>query len=223
FQKNSLVHVEFTSTNFSNVSLKNLKGLYNLKYLRFENCEGILLDQCEVLKFTSFKLIELPLKCNNWIVDVTSLMIKYLGASLQRLSVDNPTIPLIENVLMFCSKLICLKIRINNHFDLSVLPFFKNLRIRILNINFTLNNLNNFNEFFKNLVNNIPINISNISIYINSRNSTRSIIRFYEYIRFREFKAFLENSHNDFKIINLNYIIELEFKNFWYVGIRQRV
>ncbi|PKY50887.1 hypothetical protein RhiirA4_446594 [Rhizophagus irregularis] len=41
FQKNSLVHVEFTSTNFNNVSLKNLRGLYNLKYLRFENCEEL--------------------------------------------------------------------------------------------------------------------------------------------------------------------------------------
>ncbi|CAB5165966.1 unnamed protein product [Rhizophagus irregularis] len=201
FQKNSLVHVEFTSTNFNNVSLKNLKGLYNLKYLRFENCEGILLDQCEVLNITSFKLMKLSLKRNNWIVDVTSFMIKYLGASLQRLLVDNPTIPLIENVLMFCSKLIFLKIRINYHFDLSVLPFFKNLRIRILNINITSYNPNNINEFFINLANNIPTNISNISIYIYSRNSNK----------FLRFKEFLENCHNDFKIINLNHIIELGF------------
>uniref|UniRef100_U9SUW6 RNI-like protein n=1 Tax=Rhizophagus irregularis (strain DAOM 181602 / DAOM 197198 / MUCL 43194) TaxID=747089 RepID=U9SUW6_RHIID len=201
FQKNSLVHVEFTSTNFNNVSLKNLKGLYNLKYLRFENCEGILLDQCEVLNITSFKLMKLSLKRNNWIVDVTSFMIKYLGASLQRLLVDNPTIPLIENVLMFCSKLIFLKIRINYHFDLSVLPFFKNLRIRILNINITSYNPNNINEFFINLANNIPTNISNISIYIYSRNSNK----------FLRFKEFLENCHNDFKIINLNHIVELEF------------
>ncbi|PKY50888.1 hypothetical protein RhiirA4_531457 [Rhizophagus irregularis] len=40
FQKSSLVQLEFTNTNFSNVSLKNFRNLYNLKYLRFEKCEA---------------------------------------------------------------------------------------------------------------------------------------------------------------------------------------
>ncbi|PKC11161.1 hypothetical protein RhiirA5_497913 [Rhizophagus irregularis] len=198
FQKSSLVQLEFTNTNFSNVSLKNFRNLYNLKYLRFEKCEGILLDQCEVLNIVSFKLTKLSLKRNNWGVDVTSLMIKYLGTSLQSLLVDNPTIPLIENMLIFCSNLIFFKIRIYYHLDLTVLPFFKDLNsIRILSINVISYN----SEFFINLANNIPINISEISIYIYFRNSNK----------FLRFKEFLENCHNGFKIINLNHIIELEF------------
>ncbi|RGB26082.1 hypothetical protein C1646_770907 [Rhizophagus diaphanus] len=198
FQKSSLVQLEFTNTNFSNVSLKNFRNLYNLKYLRFEKCEGILLDQCEVLNIVSFKLTKLSLKRNNWGVDVASLMIKYLGTSLQSLLVDNPTIPLIENMLIFCSNLIFFKIRIYYHLDLTVLPFFKDLNsIRILSINVISYN----SEFFINLANNIPININEISIYIYFRNSNK----------FLRFKEFLENCHNGFKIINLNHIIELEF------------
>ncbi|CAB4413103.1 unnamed protein product [Rhizophagus irregularis] len=197
FQKHSLAHSEFTKCDFNNINLKRFNNLYNLEYLTFKNCKGtILLDQREVLNFTSFKLKELSFIRNNWSVDVTSLMIKYLGASLQRLLIENPTIPIIENILTYCSKLNFLKIRIDTRFNLLVLPYFKNLKIRILNINISYYNYININEFFINLANNIPINISKISIFCRKSN---------------KFKEFLENCHDNFEIINLYQTIELEF------------
>ncbi|EXX65049.1 hypothetical protein RirG_137020 [Rhizophagus irregularis DAOM 197198w] len=51
------------------------------------------------------------------------------------------------------------------------------------------------------LANNIPINISKISIYYHDPNPNRFLL----------FKEFLENCHNKFEIINLNYIIDLKF------------
>ncbi|PKY30701.1 hypothetical protein RhiirB3_531208 [Rhizophagus irregularis] len=197
FQKNSLVHIEFTNSNFSNVSFKNFNNLYNLKYLRFINCKGILLDQCEILKFAPFKLKELSFASNNWDADVTSLMIKYLGASLQRLLIGNPTILSIENISIYCSNLIFLKILIDTQFNCSVLPFFRNLR-RILNFSI-ITSLTYYTELFINLSKNIPINISKISIsYYNSN-------------KYLKFKDFLENCHNKFEIINLNHTVELNF------------
>jgi hypothetical protein len=199
FQHHSLVHIEFIKCDFNNINLKSLNNLYNLEYLLFEICKGLLLNQCEILKFTSFKLKSLSFKRNLWNVDVTSLMIKYLGSSLLRLLIENPTIPLIENISLYCPNLVFLKIRINFHIDLSVLSFFNNLRIRILNINISYYYSNNINEFFINLANNIPINIINISIHLLNSNS------------FLRFKEFLENCHNNFEIINLNHMIELQF------------
>ncbi|CAB4392483.1 unnamed protein product [Rhizophagus irregularis] len=197
FQKHSLAHSEFTKCDFNNINLKRFNNLYNLEYLTFKNCKGtILLDQCEILNFASLKLKELSFIRNNWSVDVTSLMIKYLGASLQRLLIENPTIPIIENILTYCSKLNFLKIRIDTRFNLLVLPYFKNLKIGILNINISYYNYININEFFINLANNIPINISKISIFCRKSN---------------KFKEFLENCHDNFEIINLYQTIELEF------------
>ena len=155
------------------------------------------MDQREVLNFNSFNLKELSFIRNKWNVDVTSLMIKYLGESLQKLLIENLTIQLIENISMYCSNLIFLEIRIYLYIDLSVLEFLKNLRIRILNINISYN----IDKFFINLANNIPINISKISISI----------RFRELINnFLKFKEFLENCHNNFEIINLKHIIEFK-------------
>ncbi|CAG8657094.1 15211_t:CDS:2 [Rhizophagus irregularis] len=156
-----LTHIEFTKCDFNIVSLKSFSNLYNLKYLTFESCKGtILLDQCEILNFASLKLKELSFKRNNWNVDVTSLMIKYLGESLQRLIlIENLTIPVVENISMYCPNLVFLRIRIDNSFNLLVLPYLKNLRISILNINISYYNSNNVNEIFINLANNIPINI----------------------------------------------------------------
>ncbi|GBB88336.1 hypothetical protein RclHR1_01490017 [Rhizophagus clarus] len=199
FQKYSLVQIEFINSDFSNVSLKSLNDFYNLESLTFEICKGLFLDQCEVLNLASFKLKGLTFKRNIWNIDVTSLMVKYLGASLQRLFVDNPTIPLINNISMYCLNLICLKIRINFHIDLSVLPFFKNLRSKILNISISYYYSNNINEFFINLANNIPFDIKKISIHLLNSNN------------FLRFKEFLDNCHNGFEVIYLNHMIELEF------------
>ncbi|PKK56935.1 hypothetical protein RhiirC2_798992 [Rhizophagus irregularis] len=184
------------STDFSNVDfLKRFNNLHNLECLKFGYCKGILLNQCESLNFASFKLKELKFIRNYWNIDVTFLMIKYLGAPLQRLFVENPTILLIDNISIYCPNLISLKIRINNvNIDLSFLSSLKKLRIRILNI--IINN--NINDFFINLANNIPININKISI--NGVNINE----------FLQYKEFLENCHNSFEMINLNYSIDYE-------------
>ncbi|RGB24180.1 hypothetical protein C1646_773449 [Rhizophagus diaphanus] len=202
FQHHSLVHIEFIKCDFNNINLKSLNNLYNLKYLLFEICKGLLLNQCEILKFTSFKLKGLSFKRDLWNVDVTSLMVKYLGSSLLNLLIENPTIPLIENISLYCPNLVFLKIRINLHMDLSVLSFFNNLRIRILELHISYYYSNNINEFFIKLANNIPINIINISIHLLNSNN---------FLIFLRFKEFLENCHNNFEIINLNHIIELQF------------
>ncbi|CAB4435866.1 unnamed protein product [Rhizophagus irregularis] len=200
FQKHSLVHVEFIACDFSNVSLKRFNYLYNLEYLKFISCKGILLNQCESLNFSSFKLKELSFKHNYWNVDVTSLMIKYLGASLQRLLVETPTSSLIKNISIYCPNLIFLEIIIDSHIDLSVIQLFKNLRTRILSIS----TLCDTDKFFINLANNISINIDKIFIHSYSRNSSRLL-------KYKKYKEFLENCHNRFEMINLKYIIELEF------------
>ncbi|PKY46596.1 hypothetical protein RhiirA4_461493 [Rhizophagus irregularis] len=201
FQKNSLVNIEFSNTNFSNVSLKNFNNfnnLYNLKYLSFKYCKGILLNQCEILKFAPFKLKELSIVSNNdWSVDVTSLMLKYLGESLQSLIIVNPTVFLIENILMYCPNLILLTISIKFHNDLSFLSLFRNLRIRMLNVSIFTQNT----KLGIDLANNIPINIIKISVCYHNSNE------------FLLFKEFLENCHNKFEIINLNHNIELKFLN----------
>jgi hypothetical protein len=67
FQKHSLVHIEIMSTDFSNVDfLKRFNNLHNLECLKFGYCKGILLNQCESLKFASFKLKELEFIRNYW-------------------------------------------------------------------------------------------------------------------------------------------------------------
>ncbi|PKY28116.1 hypothetical protein RhiirB3_444124 [Rhizophagus irregularis] len=121
-------------------------------------------------------------------------MIKYLGESLQKLLIENPTIQLIENISMYCPNLIFLEIRIYLYIDLSMLSFLKNLRIRILNIKISCN-IDKI--FFINLANNVPNNISKISFSI-----------YFCDFRLSKLKEFLENCHNSFEIINLNHIIE---------------
>ncbi|GBC13200.2 hypothetical protein GLOIN_2v1883772 [Rhizophagus irregularis DAOM 181602=DAOM 197198] len=125
FQKNSLVSIEFTNTNFS-----------------------ILLNQCEILKFASFKLKELSIVSNvinsDWSVDITSLMIKYLGESLQRLIIENPTVLLIENILI-------------------------NLKTRMLNVSIFSQNT----KLGEDLANNIPINIIVLNYIEGSNNSLK--------------------------------------------------
>ncbi|RGB32824.1 hypothetical protein C1646_762408 [Rhizophagus diaphanus] len=199
FQKNSLVHIEFIDSDFSNINLKSFNNLYNLKYLKFEQCRGILLNQLEGLDLALFNLKELLFKQNKWDIEVITLMIKYLGASLQRLLlvIETPTNSLIENISNYCPNLNFLKITISLNIELSVIQLFKNLRTRMLSISIFYN----IDKLFINLANNIPINISEISIYVYSHN----------FNNFLKFKEFLENCHNNFEILHLNQIIEIEF------------
>ncbi|EXX62964.1 uncharacterized protein OCT59_029415 [Rhizophagus irregularis] len=193
FQKDSLVNIDFTNSNFKEVNFNSFNNLYNLKYLRFEKCKGLIPDQCEILKFASFKLKKLLFVSNTWNADVTSSMVKYLGASLQRLLIENPPI---ENISIYCLNLIFLKITIDDHFDSSVVPYFRNLRTKMLNFNVLFYDTN----FFLSLANSIPINIKEISIYIYFRNPNK----------FLRIKEFLENCHNNFELINIGLNLDLK-------------
>src|SRR5204862_4809849 len=135
FQKNSLNFIEFENVDFSDVSFNHFVNLFNLNYLGFSNCKMMSLDQCEVFKFVSFKLKELKFQQNNWDDDITISIIKYLGASLQRLSLfKRSSIPVIDNVLIYCSNLITLEICIFSNVDLSLFLLLNDLRIRTLNL-----------------------------------------------------------------------------------------
>ncbi|CAG8684833.1 3523_t:CDS:2 [Rhizophagus irregularis] len=122
------------------------------KNIRFNN----------ILKVASFKLKELSIICNKWNAGDTSLMVKYFGTSLQRLLVEPLTINLIENISMYCPNLIYLKLGIYSCTNLSVLAYFKNLKTKMLSITI----FHDIDKFFINLANNIPINVSKISICI---------------------------------------------------------
>ncbi|CAG8663188.1 uncharacterized protein OCT59_017679 [Rhizophagus irregularis] len=195
FQKHSLVHIEFINASFINVDLKDFNNLYNLEYLKFEFCTGILSNKFEILKFASFKLKELSIIRNKWNADATPSMIEFFGESLQRLFVEPPTIHLIENISMYCPNLIYLKLRIYSRNNLSILASFKNLKTKMLSIT----TCHDIDKFFINLANNIPINVSKISIHTRPLN------------KFLKFKEFLENCHNSFEMINLNHIIKLKY------------
>ncbi|GBC31854.2 hypothetical protein GLOIN_2v1844065 [Rhizophagus irregularis DAOM 181602=DAOM 197198] len=144
FQKHSLVHIEFHNANFVNVNLKSLNNLNNLECLIFESCGGLLLNQCEILNFASFKLKELSLKHNKWDGDATLSIIKYLGEPLQKISVENITIPLIENISLYCPNLILLKIGIFPNNELYELEFYRKLANNVpINVNYIERSNNN--------------------------------------------------------------------------------
>ncbi|CAB4388089.1 unnamed protein product [Rhizophagus irregularis] len=132
FQKHSLVYIEFVAISFRDISFEYLIILYNLKYLNFYNCDGLSIDQCRILNFASFKLKELTIKSNIWNDKVTSSIIKYLGESLQKLYFHGDlTILIIEYLSLYCLNLNNLKITIEPEIAFSLIPYFKNLRIKI--------------------------------------------------------------------------------------------
>jgi hypothetical protein len=208
-QKHSLIYIEFKNINFSNVTFKNFINLCNLKYLIFYDCDSRMmsLDQCDVLKYASFKLKRLEFKNRGWGTIkwkndlVTSLMIKYLGTSLQELILsDESNISIIENISTYCSNLIKLQIKVELEPEsLLIIPYLKNLKIGILNIInyqkllFSLN-VNNYGVL-KSLASNLPTDLKEISIC----NHFLSC-----------FKEFLENCHHCLEVINLSYSIKLE-------------
>ncbi|RIA93402.1 hypothetical protein C1645_819374 [Glomus cerebriforme] len=198
-QKGSLNFMEFEDISFSNVSFENFKNLYNLKYLDFHNCSGKSLEQFKILKFASFKLNELRLVHNTWDGEITLLIIKYLGSSLQKLLLsDKLTIPLIENIFIYCLNLVTLEITIDQDIDLLVFHYFQNLKIRILNLNFAKELSNT--EVIINLAKNIPLCIKKLSIHFGL--CFNNILHF---------EKFLENCHSDLEIINSDYYANLEY------------
>jgi hypothetical protein len=201
FQKHSLVYIEFEEIKFSKISLKKFINLYNLKYLNFTNCKALLIEQCDILKFSSFKLKELTLNNNTWKQNITLSLIEYLGESLQKLHfVGNITIPIIDHLSTYCLNLNSLKIRITPEIDFSIFPYFKNLRISKLILH--INNRTSRNRFTDNITENltknfIPINTKEISI-------------FFYYNNFHDLEAFLENCHHSLETINLSINNNLE-------------
>ncbi|RIA93398.1 hypothetical protein C1645_819370 [Glomus cerebriforme] len=195
FQKYSLVYIEFKFINFCNISFKNFINLCNLKYLKFVNCKGMISsDQYEILNHASFDLRELIFIRNTWCDNCTPLLIKYLGASLKELIlVENLKVPIIENISIYCLNLITLEIEIDYYVELLVFPYFKNLKIRVLDII-----IYSYHDMDELIANNLPISIKEISIRFHNFHSLY-------------FKKFLENCHNCLEIINLNHFIELEF------------
>ncbi len=199
FQKHSLVYIEFDHIYFDNVSFKKLITLCNLKYLKFEACKALSLEQCNLLNFASFKLEELSLINNNWDDKITLSMIKYLGESLKKsnIIIRNLKGSIIEYLSTYCLNLTSLKIGITSYIDLLVFPYFKNLKTRML----ILDILNNIpDKIFVNLAKNLPINVKEISIC------------FYHSHYYIHFEMFLENYfHHNLEIINLNNFIQLEY------------
>jgi hypothetical protein len=89
--------------------------------------------------------------------------------------------------------LITLEVLITGSIDLLVFTYFKNLKIRILNINTICPYHNNMNVFL-NLGNNLPINVKEISLMPLFPDNAQS-----------QFKIFLENCHNYLEKINLSH------------------
>ncbi|CAB4482407.1 unnamed protein product [Rhizophagus irregularis] len=203
FQKNSLVHIEFSNIDFRNISFKNFINLYNLEYLKFVSCKDINpLDRYEILKFATFKLKKLEFKMNVWDVTIEPTIIKYLGSSLQSLLIGESSmiIPMIENILIYCLNLITLEIEILyfKNIDLLVFQYFKNLEIKKLIID-SYGGDGRINDIFINLAINLSIDVKEFS--------------FLHYSRCNQllFKSFLENCHNHLEKICLNFSLGYNF------------
>jgi hypothetical protein len=139
-------------------------------------------------------------------------MIEYSGASLQELILfDEPNIFIIENISIYCLNLIKLEINIGPNINLLVFSYFKNLKIRTLNIIYRNIDRQNYDgiEIFKSLANNLPTNVKEISLYMKE-------LRFnfvsygFDYDNISYVREFLESCHDCLEIITLHYSIRLE-------------
>ncbi|GBB83202.1 hypothetical protein RclHR1_00100006 [Rhizophagus clarus] len=198
FQTHSLVSIEFSYINFSNIFFKIFVNLCNLNFLSFVCCQDTnSLDRYEILKFASFKLKELEFFSNHWSVNIEPTIIKYLGSSLQRLIISegSTTIPMFENILIYCLNLIELEM-ITGHeirIDLLVFPYFKNLKIsRFIIYNF---GPHDNNEMFKSLVKNLSFNVKEITFRCTAYDIWL-------------FEIFFENCHNYLEKISLKFSFE---------------
>jgi hypothetical protein len=176
----SLVYIEFENIYFSHFYIfDKLIKFSNLKYLKFVNCYNMLQNQIfETLKLASFELKELMFIDNNEIITIN--MIKYLGASLQRLLLkgNNLTTYILENLSTYCSNLITLEIDTLNHKQM----YNRNM--------FAFYGVNDYE--IKTSVN-LPTSVKEISLYFN-----------YLYHSFISYGEFLDNCHVGLEIINLS-------------------
>ncbi|GES75682.1 hypothetical protein GLOIN_2v1774869 [Rhizophagus clarus] len=197
FQTHSLVSIVFSYINFSNISFKNFINLNNLNTLEFFNCgDTNPLNRYEILKFASFKLKRLKFFYNTWNENIEPTIIKYLGPSLKSLSLfeKSITIPVIRDVSMYCLNLLILKMIIVNikNIDSLVFPYFKNLKIRKLDINIYGILCENMKNNLMKLANNISINVEEISLWFSGD-------------KLQPLKIFLEHCHNYLKKISLKF------------------
>ncbi|GBC08344.1 hypothetical protein RclHR1_08040006 [Rhizophagus clarus] len=198
--KFSLISIEFTNTEFSNISFDHFSNLHSLKYLNFMSCKDVEpFDRYESLKFASFELKELRLVENYWNKNVEPIIIKHLGTSLQHLTIfdNNMTIPLIENISTHCLSLVTLQMNISKSFkdlDLSIFPYFKNPMMSKLIIDNTGTHDYDISKMLIKLAMNLSINVKDItfSTHLDS------------YYSKQHFKMFLENCHGDLEKIELN-------------------
>jgi hypothetical protein len=205
FQKYSLVSIEFLNIEFRDISFKNFINLYNLKYLKFVDCNDMEPnDRYEILQFASFKLKELKFETNTWNENIEPTIIKYLGTSLQSLSINDKvtTVSIIKNISLYCLNLITLELVMFDFQNILVFPYFKKLEIRELIICVDRIFGYSMNEMVMNLANNLTINVKEISFIFGFHNN---YIQIY-------FNTFLENCHGYLEKINLgNKLIGSEF------------
>ncbi|GBB99814.1 hypothetical protein RclHR1_03640010 [Rhizophagus clarus] len=183
FQYHTLIYIEFEKIYFSNNYIFNeLIKFSNLKYLKFSNCEDALLDhQYEILNLASFKLKDLMLiDLDNFYNKIKLNMIKYLGASLQKLLLKGgiPTTPILESVSTYCLNLITLEIdTLSYAYHLSSFSYTGDYSVE--------------KQLFKDLAK-LPTSLKEISLFYYLCNPLVS------------FKYFLDNCHVCLEIINLN-------------------
>uniref|UniRef100_U9T7R2 Uncharacterized protein n=1 Tax=Rhizophagus irregularis (strain DAOM 181602 / DAOM 197198 / MUCL 43194) TaxID=747089 RepID=U9T7R2_RHIID len=102
YQKQSLISIELSCVDFSEISLDNFIDLHNLKFLKFSNCsDDDPLRRYDILQSASFKLQKLEFRSNHWDESVEPMLIKYLGPSLTSLSIHSTvTVPIVKKLII---------------------------------------------------------------------------------------------------------------------------
>lgn len=199
-QNHSLISIDLSCINFSEISFNNFINLKNLKFLKFNYCNDYdPFNRYEILQFASFKLQKLELKLNQWDEIVEPTIIKYLGSSLKYLSIhSNLTVPMLENISIYCLNLIELKIAIYDFskIDYLIFPCFLKIKIRKLIINIPHSFGTYTTEMITRLANNLSINTNDITLNLLNQDLEKSI---------HFFKTFFENAHSHLKKFKYNY------------------
>lgn len=200
YQKQSLISIELSCVDFSEISLDNFIDLYNLKFLKFSNCsDDDPLRRYDILQSASFKLQKLEFRSNHWDESVEPMLIKYLGPSLTSLSIHSTvTVPMLERVSKYCSNLMKLKIAIYdyNKIDYLIFPCFLKIRVKKLIINIPLSFGTYTSEMITRLANNLSISTDNITLKFLNHDREKSL---------HFFKTFFENAHSHLRKVKFHY------------------
>ncbi|GBC25448.2 hypothetical protein GLOIN_2v1876019 [Rhizophagus irregularis DAOM 181602=DAOM 197198] len=200
YQKQSLISIELSCVDFSEISLDNFIDLHNLKFLKFSNCsDDDPLRRYDILQSASFKLQKLEFRSNHWDESVEPMLIKYLGPSLTSLSIHSTvTVPMLERVSKYCSNLMKLKIAIYdyNKIDYLIFPCFLKIRVKKLIINIPLSFGTYTSEMITRLANNLSISTDNITLKFLNHDRAKSL---------HFFKTFFENAHSHLRKVKFHY------------------